>query len=123
LALALAAGALACGFFGLTLGALGLRFRDVWLVSNVSVALLLLLTGVNVPTEQLPAGMRAVGALLPITHAAEAARRLAAGDGMAAALPSLAAEAAVGLGYAVLAAVLLKVFEAESRRHASLDTL
>lgn len=123
LSLALAAGALACGFFGLTLGALGLRFRDVWLVSNVSIALLLLLTGVNVPADQLPTGMRVAGEMLPITHAAEAARRLVAGEGMAVALPSLAAELAIGLGYAVLAAVLLKIFEAESRRRASLDTL
>lgn len=123
LVLALSAGALACGFFGLTLGAIGLRFRDVWVVSNVSVALLLLLTGVNVPAEQLPAGMRAVGAALPITHAAEAARRLVAGEGLSAALPPLGGEVAVGLAYAVLAAVLLKIFEAESRRHASLDTL
>ncbi|HEX7745226.1 MAG TPA: ABC transporter permease [Micromonosporaceae bacterium] len=123
LALTLAVGSLSCAFFGLTLGAVGLRFRDVWLVSNVSVALLLLLTGVNVPADRLPVGMRAVGAALPITHAAEAARRLAAGDGFAAALGPLAVEVAVGIGYAVLAAVLLAVFEAESRRHASLDTL
>lgn len=67
--------------------------------------------------------MRAVGQALPITHAAEAARRLAGGEGFAAAVPALAAETAVGLGYAVLAAALLKLFEAESRRHASLDTL
>lgn len=123
LLLTLAVAALACGFFGLTLGALGLRFRDVWLVSNVSVALLLLLTGVNVPAAGLPAGMRSVGDFLPITHAAEAARRLVGGEGFTAALPQLAAELAVGAGYAVLAAVLLKVFEAESRRRASLDTL
>ena len=67
--------------------------------------------------------MRVVGEVLPITHAAEAARHLAVGDGFAAAAPALAAELAVGVGYAVLAAVLLKVFEAESRRRASLDTL
>ncbi|WP_422734932.1 ABC transporter permease [Micromonospora sp. WMMD558] len=123
LLLTLAVAALSCGFFGLTLGAVGLRFRDVWLVSNVSVALLLLLTGVNVPAADLPVGMRVAGQLLPITHAAEAARRLSAGDGLSAAAGPLAAEAAVGLGYALLAAALLKLFEAESRRHASLDTL
>jgi hypothetical protein len=39
LALTLAVGWLPCAFFGLTLGAVGLRFRDVWPVSNVSVAL------------------------------------------------------------------------------------
>lgn len=123
LLLALAAGSLACGFFGLTLGAIGLRFRDVWLVSNVSVALLLLLTGVNVPRDELPLGMRLVGDVLPITHAAEAARRLVNGEGLGAAAGPLAAEVTVGLGYALLAAALLRFFEAESRHHASLDTL
>ncbi|MGC5021981.1 ABC transporter permease [Micromonospora sp. DT47] len=123
LLLALASASLTCGFFGLTLGALGLRFRDVFLISNVSVALLLLFTGVNVPADGLPAGIRAVGSALPITHAADAARRLAAGAPLADALPAIATELAIGLGYAVLAALLLKVFEAESRRRASLDTL
>ena len=123
LALAMAAGSLACGFFGLTLGALGLRFRDVFVISNVAVALLLLLTGVNVPPGSLPPWMTTVGQFLPITHAAEAARLLAAGRGLDAAAPALGQEMLVGAGYAVLAAVLLKVFEAESRRRASLDTL
>ncbi|MEV0898331.1 ABC transporter permease [Actinoplanes sp. NPDC049802] len=122
LALALAAGSLACGFFGLTLGAVGLRFRDVWVVSNVSAALLLLLTGVNVPRGELPDWMIAVGQLLPITHAAQAARLLAAGRGLEAAAPVLGRELLVGAGYAVLAALLLKVFEAESRRRAGLET-
>ncbi|GAA2691071.1 ABC transporter permease [Actinoplanes palleronii] len=122
IALALAAGSLACGFFGLTLGALGLRFRDVWVVSNVSAALLLLLTGVNVPRENLPPWMADIGQFLPITHAAEAARLLAAGHGLASAAPALGTELLVGAGYALLAAVLLRVFEAESRRRASLET-
>jgi ABC-type multidrug transport system permease subunit len=123
LALALAVGSLSCGFFGLTLGALGLRFRDVWVVSNVSVALMLLLTGVNVPVASLPGWMAAAGRFLPITHAAEAARVLAAGDGLSAAWSPIALELLVGLLYAVLAAGLLKIFELESRRSASLDTI
>ena len=93
----------------------------MWLVSNVSVALLLLLTGVNVPADRLPGWMVAVGQGLPLTHAAEAARRLAAGDGDIAA--PLLTEALVGLTWAVLAAVLLKLFEFESRRTASLDVI
>lgn len=123
LGLALAAGSLACGFFGLTLGALGLRFRDVWVVSNVAVAVLLLLTGVNVPRGNLPDLMIGVGHALPITHAAEAARLLAAGHGLGAAAPALLAELLVAVGYALVAALLLKIFEAESRRRASLETL
>jgi ABC-2 type transport system permease protein len=123
LLLAMACGSLACGFFGLTLGALGLRFRDVWVVSNVSSALLLLLTGVNVPREGLPGWMVTVGQFLPITHAASAARLLAAGRGLGAAAPQLGWELLVGAGYAVLAAALLTVFELESRRSASLEML
>jgi ABC-2 type transport system permease protein len=123
LLLAFAAGSVSCAFFGLALGAIGLRFRDVWLISNVAVALMLLFTGVNVPAAGLPEWIRSAGSFLPITHAAEAARRLVGGSPVGTALAPLAAEAAVGVGYAVLAAVLLKVFEAESRRRASLDTL
>jgi ABC-2 type transport system permease protein len=121
LVLALAIGSLSCGFFGLTLGALGLRFRDVWVVSNVSVALLLLLTGVNVPADRLPGWMAAIGQGLPITHAAEAARRLAAGQSDIA-VPLLT-EVLVGLIWAASAALLLKLFEFESRRTASLDVV
>ncbi|MCA2217913.1 ABC transporter permease [Jidongwangia harbinensis] len=123
LALALAVGSLSCACFGLALGAVGLRLRDIWVVSNVSVAVLLLFTGVNVPAAALPGWMAAAGRFLPITHAAEAARVLAAGRGIGAALPAIGREVAVGAAYAVLAAALLTVFEAESRRRASLDTL
>jgi ABC-type multidrug transport system permease subunit len=123
LAVALAAGSLACGFFGLTLGALGLRFRDVWVVSNIASALLLLLTGVNVPSAALPGWMAAIGRWLPITHAASAARQLAAGQSLAAVAPLLLKELLVAALYAGVAAVLLRIFEAESRRTASLDTM
>ncbi|MGQ4486836.1 ABC transporter permease [Streptomyces sp. SAS_281] len=59
-AVLLAAGA-GCSVFGLALGALGLRFRDVFLVSNVAASVLLLPTGANVPRETLPAWMRDFG--------------------------------------------------------------
>lgn len=123
LALTLVVAAISCGFFGLTLGAIGLRLRDIWLISNVAVALLVLVTGVNVPAENLPIGVRAIGQIVPVTHAAEAARRLSDGAGLGAALPQIAAELAVGVGYGLLAAVLLRVFEVEARRRASLDAL
>jgi ABC-2 type transport system permease protein len=121
--LAVLAGALSCSFFGLALGSVGLRFRDVWLVSNVSDALLLLVSGVNVPVSALPAVLRGTGAVLPIGHAAAAARLLAGGAPLRRALPDLGAELAVGAGWALLAAALLWLFERESRRRASLDTL
>src|SRR5690606_10209243 len=70
LLLAFTIGSVSCAFFGLALGAIGLRFRDVWLISNVAVALMLLLTGVNVPAAALPDWIRTVGSFVPITHAA-----------------------------------------------------
>ncbi|MFG2114347.1 ABC transporter permease [Streptomyces sp. NPDC048718] len=121
LGLVLLTGAAACSAFGLALGALGLRFRDVFLVSNVASSLLLLLTGAAVPRETLPEWMRVAGELLPLTHAADAARRLTADGGLDGRL--LGAEALVGAGYAVLAVLLLAVFERDSRRRATLDVM
>jgi ABC-2 type transport system permease protein len=122
LGLAIVAGALSCSCFGLVLGALGLRLRDIWLLSNVAHSLLLLLTGVNVPSARLPRWMAAVSNLTPVTHAAQAARRAVAGAGMRTILPALGAEFAVGAGFALLALLLLRLFENEARRHATLDT-
>ncbi|MFD8687703.1 ABC transporter permease [Streptomyces sp. NPDC059651] len=121
LAAVLLAAAAGCSAFGLALGALGLRFRDVFLISNVASSGLLLLTGANVPRENLPDWMRAVGDVLPMTHAAETARELSAGAGLDG--RGIAAELATGAGYIVLAVVLLKVFERGSRRRATLDVM
>ena len=115
------AAAAGCSAFGLALGALGLRFRDVFLVSNVASSVLLLLTGANVPRETLPGWMRTFGDVLPLTHAAEAARQLSAGGGLD--LGRLGAEVVTGAGYAVLAVVLLALFERGSRRRATLDVM
>ncbi|WP_393058975.1 ABC transporter permease [Streptomyces sp. LN549] len=121
LAAVLLAAAAGCSAFGLALGALGLRFRDVFLISNVASSGLLLLTGANVPRENLPEWMRAVGDVLPMTHAAETARELSAGEGLDG--RGIAAELVTGAGYVVLAVVLLTVFERGSRRRATLDVM
>ncbi len=47
-----------CTAFGLAIGALGLRLRDSFMVSNPAYFLMLLLCGVNVPLHVLPAGSR-----------------------------------------------------------------
>ncbi|WP_240799343.1 ABC transporter permease [Streptomyces sp. A0958] len=120
----LLAAAAGCSAFGLALGALGalgLRFRDVFLVSNVASSVLLLLTGANVPRQTLPGWMRALGDVLPLTHAADAARQLSAGAGFDG--RGVAAELATGTGNALLAVVLLAVFERGSRRRATLDVM
>ncbi|MGW2816523.1 ABC transporter permease [Streptomyces sp. NPDC001415] len=121
LALVLVAAAVACSAFGLALGALGLRTRDVFLVSKVASSALLLLTGANVPRQSLPGWMRTTGDVPPLTHAADAARRLAHGGGIA--WDAVGAECAVGVGYALLTVVLLAVFERGGRRRATVDVM
>ncbi|WNF27834.1 ABC transporter permease [Streptomyces sp. C11-1] len=117
----LVAAAAGCSAFGLALGALGLHFRDVFLVSNVAGSLLFLLTGANVPREVLPGWMRATGDVLPLTHAVEAARALAAGGRLNGGL--LGTELLVGAGYGLLAVLLPAAFERGSRRRATLDVM
>jgi ABC-2 type transport system permease protein len=119
----LALGSLSCAFFGLTLGALGLRFRDVFTISNLAATILILVSGANVPRASLPGWLQAVGEVLPTTHVIEAGHRLTNGESLASLGPVLLREVFVLVGYAVTAALLLRFFESRGRRHGELDTV
>jgi ABC-2 type transport system permease protein len=123
IALTLASASLACAAFGLVLGAFALRVRDAWLINNTVVTLMILFSGTNVPRSTLPGWMQAAGDVIPVTHAATAARGLVNGGTLGSVAPQLGWELLVGAGWAVVAATLLHLFEAESRRRASLDTM
>jgi ABC-2 type transport system permease protein len=112
-----------CTGFGLVVGALGLRYRDVFTVSNPAYFLMLLVCGVNVPLSALPGWLAAIGRSLPLTHGIEAARKLAAGGSLGDVQGLVWREAAIGLAWALLAYVLLRFFEEESRRRATLELL
>lgn len=115
--------AASCAMFGLTLGSVGLRVRDLWVGSNLAYYLMLLLCGANVPLSVLPGWLAAVGRLLPLTHGIEAAGALAAGARLSDVVGLLASEALLGVCYGGLGYGLLRFFEAEGRRYASLDRL
>src|SRR5919202_4762355 len=55
-----------CTGFGLVVGALGLRLRDVFTVSNPAYFLMLLFCGVNIPMTSLPGWMATIGRGLPL---------------------------------------------------------
>jgi ABC-2 type transport system permease protein len=112
-----------CTAFGLLLGSVGLRARDVFFISNLAYFLMLLLCGVNVPLASLPGWLQAVGRSLPLTHGIEAARRVAAGAPLDAVAGLVGREALIGMCWAALAYALLRLFEAEGRRRATLDTM
>ena len=111
----------ACTAFGMVIGAFGLRLRDSFMVANPAYFLMLLLCGVNVPLAVLPDWMEAISRSLPLTHGIQAAREVARGEALDWGL--VGTEALIGLAYGVAAYVLLRFFEEESRRRATLDRM
>jgi ABC-2 type transport system permease protein len=123
IALVVVVSSFACTAFGLMTGAVGLRARDVFFLANLVALLLLLFCGVNVPLESLPGWMEAIARVLPLTHGIEAAREIAAGASLGDVAGLVWTEAAIGCVYAGIAYGLLRFFEADSRRRATLETI
>jgi len=107
--------------FGLALGSIGMRARDVFLISNLAYYLFWVFCGVNVPLDALPGWAERIGRMLPLTHGIEAAREVVAGATLAEVGGLVGTEALVGLAYAALAYGLFRWFEREGRRSAALD--
>jgi ABC-2 type transport system permease protein len=113
----------ACTCFGLMVGAVGLRARDVFFLANLVVFVLLLISGANVPLDALPGWLEVISRGVPLTHGIEAAREIAAGASLGDVAGLVWAELAIGAGYAAAAYALFRFFEAEGRRRASLETI
>ena len=91
------------------------------MLNNIVFGTLLIFAGVNVPVAALPAWMQAVAGWLPLTHGIAAARLVAGGATVADISDLLVQEAALGLLYVILGLAVLRLFERESRRVASLE--
>ncbi len=111
-----------CTAFGLTLGSIGLRARDVFLTANLAYYLMWLFCGVNIPLSDLPGWMSQIGRLLPLTHGIAAARRIAEGDSLSSVSGLVWTELGIGIAYAALAFALVRLFEHQGRRSAALET-
>ena len=122
LALVVLVTTISCTALGMLIGSIGLRARDVFFAANLVYFLMLLVCGVNVAVDQLPGWLSAIGRCVPLTHGIEAAREVAAGSSLGDVSGLVATEAFIGLVYATAAYVLFRVFEAEGRRRASLET-
>ncbi len=121
LALVVLVCAFSCTGLGLINAGLGLRVREVAVLANIMVGLLLIFTGANVPLEELPGWMRAISEVIPLTHGIEAARLLADGASLGAVDHLVAQELLVGLGYGLVGYALLRFLEWQSRVHATLE--
>jgi ABC-2 type transport system permease protein len=106
---------------GMTTGAVGLRLRDVPIIANLVMAVLLIFCGVNVPLDALPRWMSATAQALPMTHSIAAARRVADGASLGSVGHLLLTDVALGVAYCALGLALLRWFEHEGRRLATLD--
>jgi ABC-2 type transport system permease protein len=111
-----------CTGFGLLLGSIGLRARDVFFSANLAYYIMLVFCGINIPLASLPAWMELVGRLLPLTHGVIAARHIAAGASLSSVSGLVGREVAIGAAYFVLAYLLFRFFEEQGRRSATLET-
>jgi len=110
-----------CTGLGMVTGAVGLRMRDVPILANFAMAVLLIFCGVNVPLDALPGWMSSIAQWLPVTHVIEAARDVATGAPLSAVRSDVTIELALGTGYLALGLFLIRFFEREGRRRGTLE--
>jgi ABC-2 type transport system permease protein len=117
----LLAATFSCTGLGFITAGLGLRLRETAVLSNVVIGLLLVFCGADVPLSDLPHAMAEIARVLPLTHAIEAARDVAGGASVASVGGLLGREVLVGLVYATAGFGLIRFFESQSRRLATLE--
>ncbi len=122
LALTALVASFSCTSLGLCIGALGLRGRSVSVFADVIAAFLLLISGANIPLHRLPGWVQAISYRLPITHGIQAARLIAADASLGHIQGLLLKEALVGAALLIVGLGLLRLFEWDGRRSASLET-
>jgi ABC-2 type transport system permease protein len=121
LGLVIVIAAISCTGLGVINAALGLRIRENAVLSNAIFGFLLIFTGANIPLSELPDWMYAVSQLIPFTHSIEAARELADGASFGSVADLVGAELLVGGAYLAAGFALLRFFEGQGRRHATLE--
>jgi ABC-2 type transport system permease protein len=84
-------------------------------------AVMLIVSGANVPFDRLPHVVRTIASGIPLTHGIDAARQLANGATLAHVEPLLGRELAVAAAYVAAGALLLRVFEQQGRSSGSFD--
>jgi ABC-2 type transport system permease protein len=110
-----------CTCFGMLLGSIGLRAKDVFFAANLAYFLMLLFCGVNIPLDVLPGWMSFVGRCLPLTHGIAAAREVASGASLGHVARLVWTEAGIATAYALAGFVFFRYLENASRKSAVLD--
>jgi ABC-2 type transport system permease protein len=121
LALVILLAAASCTGLGLLSAAVGFLVRETATLNNIVFGVLLVFCGVNVSLDDLPGWMSTLAQGMPLTHAIEAARKLANGAPFADVTALVGAEALVGALYGLAGYALIRTLEEQSRRHATLE--
>jgi ABC-2 type transport system permease protein len=111
--------ALSCSCLGLVIGAVGLWYEESTLFANLTMYLMLLVCGVNIPHSALPGWLAAVGDGFPMTHGLAAARALLAGSDRW--LPDIGTELGKASVYLAVAILALRLLEVRGRKKGNLE--
>ena len=121
IALVTAVSAFSCTGLGLVNAGLGFIVRETSVLSNIIFGLLLVLSGANVPIDQLPGWMQTISSGIPFTHGIEAARRLADGAALGDVRGLVLSEAVIGVVYGAFGYAIIRAMEVVGRRNATLE--
>ncbi len=109
-----------CGV-GLLLGALAYIVLDTAILANFAMFIILLLSGANVPLDELPGVVAAISQGIPLTRSVAAARLYAGGAPLDAGLGLLLGDLALGAIYGIAGFVVFNWLETRARREGRLE--
>ena len=109
-----------CGL-GLLLGALAYIVLDTAILANFAMFIILLLSGANVPLDELPGVVAAISQGIPLTRSVAAARLYAGGAPLDAGLGLLFGDLALGAVYGIAGFVVFNWLETRARREGRLE--
>ena len=106
---------------GQLISCVGLVYRDIHMLLNISEYLLIILTGASFPISRLPIFLQNISNFLPLTRGIKAARLLTTDYNLSEILNLLTVEFLIGTIYLISAYFMLTYFEYLSRKKATLD--
>ncbi|WP_285116259.1 ABC transporter permease [Leifsonia sp. fls2-241-R2A-40a] len=119
-AVAVVLAAFSCSTLGLALSAFGLIYRDIYQLATGTYLVMLVTSGANIASSDLPAPLAWIGAVLPSSHAIEGIRSLS-GAGTGDYWVQCGVETCVAVIWLVMSLVLLRHFEQQARATARVD--
>lgn len=104
---------------GVLIGIFALITREIHMLLNIAYSSMLVLSGANIPVDQLPSVLRFISNIIPMTRSIKAARELMNGNTHIFSL--LLGELLVGCAYIIIALLIYNFLERQARKGATID--